>query len=408
MPQSTMFRKKALDQLSSPEQLDALMVVTSRRGWLALVGLMLLIVGLVVWSVIGVVPTRVDAQGVFIRTGGVQPVTVTTAGRVSDLSVGVGDQIHQGQIVARLSQPALLAQMRAQQTRVDSLTRQQEQLRRHHDQQRALQSAFIDQRRANLEELLAINQERYQIETQLEEKGLIPRRDRIETEREIADTRADLKALALGDAQREQDRVNRLETARLALDQARSELERLVSRYRNSVQVLSPHTGRVVEVKHNTGAAVSAGAELLSMERTGRDIKRLEVAMFIPASDGKQLEPGMTALISPAAIRREEHGYLVGRITRVSDYPVTFNGLMRLLDNESLVRGLMAEGSVFEAQVDLIPDAATPSGFRWTSGKGPDEVIRSGGMATVRVTVAERRPITLVIPALRRWLGLSA
>jgi len=406
MPQSTIFRKKALDQLSSPEQLDALMVVTSRRGWLALGGIMLLLVGLVVWGIVGIVPTRVDAEGVFIRTGGVQPVTVTSAGRISDLSVRVGDEVRQGQIVARLAQPALLARMRAQRTRAESLARRHDQLQRHHDRQRALHSAFMDQRRANLEELLAINQERYEIQTRLEENGLIPRQNRIDTAREIADTRADLKELALEDAQREQERVNRLEAVRLERDQARAELDGLVSRYRSSVQVVSPHNGRVVEVKRNAGAAVGAGAELLSLERTGRDIKRLEVVTFVPAAQGKRLEPGMTALVSPAAIRREEHGYLVGRITRISDYPATFNGLMRLLDNESLVRDLMAEGAVFEAAVDPIPDTTTPSGFRWTSGRGPDEEIRSGGLATVRVTVAERRPITLVIPALRRWLGL--
>ena len=45
-----LFRKAAIDKVSSPEQLDLLMSVTSPVGWLALltVGLMLTAVG--IWS----------------------------------------------------------------------------------------------------------------------------------------------------------------------------------------------------------------------------------------------------------------------------------------------------------------------------------------------------------------------
>ncbi|MRH77587.1 NHLP bacteriocin system secretion protein [Spiribacter sp. C176] len=406
MPKSGIFRQQALDQLSAPEQLDAMMVATSRRGWVALTAVLLLLTSVVLWGFYGVVPTRLDGEGVFIRTGGVEAVTVTTAGRISELELSAGDEVEQGQVIARLAQPELRAELRVQQTRVDALTDRLEQLRRHQARQADLQAAFSEQRQTNLEDLLAINEERYAMQSDLEAKGLIPRRNRIETAEAIANTKADLKELALNNAQQAQERANRIETAQLELDQARAELEGIAARYRVAVEVLAPQAGRVVELKYNVGASVSAGAEILSLERSGRDINALEVAMFLPAKDGKQLNPGMTALVSPTIVEREEHGYLVGKITWVSEFPATFNGMMRLLDNESLVRQLMREGAVFEASVNLIRDAHTPSGYRWTSGQGPEMQIRTGGLAETRVTVAERRPITLVIPTLRRWLGL--
>ena len=50
---SGLFRKKALEHISSPEQLDTLLEVLPRRSWLPLVVLGLAIFGVLVWSVVG-------------------------------------------------------------------------------------------------------------------------------------------------------------------------------------------------------------------------------------------------------------------------------------------------------------------------------------------------------------------
>ena len=57
---SDVFRKVALDRLSSPEQLDQLMEVTTPHGWLALAGAGLLLGVAVVWSTTGTLPERVS------------------------------------------------------------------------------------------------------------------------------------------------------------------------------------------------------------------------------------------------------------------------------------------------------------------------------------------------------------
>jgi HlyD family secretion protein len=49
---------------------------------------------------------------------------------------------------------------------------------------------------------------------------------------------------------------------------------------------------------------------------------------------------------------------------------------------------------------------STRSGFRWTSHQGPDFTFGSGTLCEGKITLAQRRPITLVVPALRRWLGI--
>jgi hypothetical protein len=87
-----MYRQKALDRLSSPEELDQLMHITSPRLWLALVAVLGLLVAGVLWTVFTTIPTIVSAQGALVRgttQASVQPIVFAT---IQD-----GSQIHAGQ-----------------------------------------------------------------------------------------------------------------------------------------------------------------------------------------------------------------------------------------------------------------------------------------------------------------------
>jgi len=55
------FRRRALERVSSPEELDRLVKVALPRTWIALAGLGLLMVAAAVWAVVARVPTTVEA-----------------------------------------------------------------------------------------------------------------------------------------------------------------------------------------------------------------------------------------------------------------------------------------------------------------------------------------------------------
>src|SRR5690349_13332380 len=59
--QDKIFRQAALEKLSSPEELDQLMQVTTPRGWFALIALIVLITVVVIVAVFTVIPIRADA-----------------------------------------------------------------------------------------------------------------------------------------------------------------------------------------------------------------------------------------------------------------------------------------------------------------------------------------------------------
>jgi HlyD family secretion protein len=68
MPDSRLFRKVALDRLSSPDQIDRLIDITPARQWIALVSVLALLGAGVAWAFVGRVTRKTEGHGVVIRT----------------------------------------------------------------------------------------------------------------------------------------------------------------------------------------------------------------------------------------------------------------------------------------------------------------------------------------------------
>lgn len=99
-----MFRQKALDRLSSPDELDQLMHITSARLWLALVAVAGLLVAGAFWTVFTTIPTTVSAQGALVRStseASVQPVVFATLQDGSEIKRGQRATLtlHNGELV---------------------------------------------------------------------------------------------------------------------------------------------------------------------------------------------------------------------------------------------------------------------------------------------------------------------
>jgi multidrug efflux pump subunit AcrA (membrane-fusion protein) len=103
--QERLFRKSALEKLSSPEQLDQLMYVTTPKGWLAAGALGVFMAILLLWGIFGSIPTTIPAQGVIIRGAGIRTLQASTNGQISGLLVKVGEVVAPDQPVAKLHSP---------------------------------------------------------------------------------------------------------------------------------------------------------------------------------------------------------------------------------------------------------------------------------------------------------------
>ncbi|HYO12030.1 MAG TPA: NHLP bacteriocin system secretion protein [Thermoanaerobaculia bacterium] len=411
------FRKVALERLSSPEQLDQLMQVTTPKGWLALIGLGALLLTALGWGVFGSIPTEATGEGILLRRGGVSNIVAAENGQVEEILVGVGDVLEKGQVVARIRQEELLRQIQDTRDKLADVRGEYQDLLRYAGEQERLRERDLEQQRANLrqsirayEREVQIAQERIAVERDLLKDGLITKQTLLATEQklnqaqdQLANARLELNGLELKRLESEQQVGQQIEVRQAAIRDLEIELRQRQARLGETARVVSNRAGRVLELLVDRGDVVSPGTPLLNLEVISEE---LEAVLFVPATAGKRVQPGMEVRISPSTVKREEYGSLIGRVTWAAEFPSTQRGMLRLLGNEALVQRLMEAGPPIQVNVALERDARTPTGYRWSSSIGPSVQISSGTLATGDVVVREERPINLVIPAVRERLGI--
>jgi HlyD family secretion protein len=189
-----------------------------------------------------------------------------------------------------------------------------------------------------------------------------------------------------------------------AVNAARRAVEELTTRTERNTRIVSPIAGHVTEVKATIGTFVAPGKPVLSIETAGEG---LELVLYIPAEQGKKVSPGMAVQIAPATVKKEEFGTLVGRVLDISEFPVSPEGMLSVLQNAQLVTRFSAQGAPYAARIGLIADPAAPSGYAWSGGRGPPVALSGGTTASAEVTVRTQAPISLVLPVLRERTGIG-
>lgn len=105
------FRKVSIERLSSPEQLDRMITVTSSKSWFILIGAMCILAAVVVWSITGSLSTSVDANGMLVESGGIIDISSSESGQISNIRVKPGDFVRKGEIIARLDQSEMVSRI---------------------------------------------------------------------------------------------------------------------------------------------------------------------------------------------------------------------------------------------------------------------------------------------------------
>lgn len=412
-----LFRKQALRKLTSPEQLDRALSVTSSRGWVAIAALLLASTTVVGWSFLGQVSTYAQGNALLLSSGG-SVVDAVSSGQVRLLAfeVQVGDEIGEDQVVAigfneeiaeRLAGARALEAEQAQameddRTAVEEESRiareNDERERNRLDESEATARASVETTQAILDDNIRLYDEGVVTRSALErsrEEANRARRQLLAVMRERDELEANVSSRKHSLTVRLRESDARLQAAERQV----RELEVLAQ----SNRILAPVAGRVTEIKAAIGTIVNPGQAVLSI-RTGGE--GLEALIYIEPTEGPRVEVGMDALISPIRVRREEFGAIRGTVDSLSQFPVSMDGIMADLQNRELARMFSEEGAPYSGRVSLRRDPTTASGFAWTSPKASNEPVASGTLATVEIRTNARRPITLVIPALKEFLGI--
>jgi HlyD family secretion protein len=361
-----LFRKAALDKVSSPDQLDVLMRVTSPLGWLALLTMVAIVAVVCVWSVVGSIADLVDAPGTLFRGERLYEVKATMTGSIVNMSIRPGASVAAGQTIASLKRVRAASEQRD----ADAVTI---------EKNRAMSNRLRGQ--------LGTLQRQWQLQKQLVDQGLKAPRDLLNIERDM-------------DAIRGQ------------IDSLEAEVGQLQAQAQATTEVTSAETGKVVEVIKSTGDQVMEGEPLLRIERQGQGVDaqfcggNVHAILYISATSAGKVRKGQAVRVSPSDVKREEYGYILGKVEWIASYPASSADMNEKLKNDQLVREFMTAGPAFETRVCLEPDPGNKvNPFRWSSSQGPPRGTSAGTTCSASVVVDKRKPYTYVIPAVKRTLG---
>jgi HlyD family secretion protein len=413
---SAIFRQVSLDRLSSPEQLDQLLAVTGARTWVAMAAILAILVAAVVWGFEGRVMTTAAGTGVIIRQGGVLNIVTSGAGVVISIAVKPGTSVKANQVIATIAQPALQQQISLLvKAREEAITDRDQNLKSDTDAAQ-LKNAANSREHANVVSQISELQERSKllaqqvsVEQQLYAKGLVTNQQVLDMKQKLISMNDDIDAANAHLKQLDADRfviAAQPEEDNLQWRTRVTDLDRQITSANQRLElarnVVSPYDGEVLEIKTSPGSTVAEAQPVVSIQPRQES---LEVLAYIPSLLAKDLRVGMDTEVSPSNVKREEYGFMRGRLDYVADFPATDAAIMRNFENDALVRALSESGPVTEIRATLTKDASTSSGFAWSTSKGPEMFITSGTICQVDVVTRREKPISLVFPYLKSKLG---
>jgi HlyD family secretion protein len=224
-----LFRKKSLDRLSSPEQLDRVVRVVKPQDWLPLIMLGILVSSGVVWSIFGRIPMTVMGKGVLIHPRRIVQLQSPISGQLQSLNIRNGQCVKKNQVLATVDPSELRQKLQQRRGKLSQL------------QQQNLENSLLRKETMNLEKE-AIASQQASLKTQLKSsQSLTPilqkqglqtiKQERISLQQKLRDA----QELAPIFAQRLQNRKQLIQLGAISQDtllQAQQE-------YRQALQVIT-------------------------------------------------------------------------------------------------------------------------------------------------------------------------
>jgi HlyD family secretion protein len=418
-PTKLKFRDAALEQIATGEKLDHFVQVTTRKSWIVLSTFSVIIIAALIWGIWGSIPTSVEGTGILLAEKGNIFTAVAPEGSAHIVAIEVKpeDFVKKGDVLARLENPDLTEQIKAMKDYLEKLRKkfsdltneskkEIEQMKQETDEQNHITKRMIKIETANLN----------YIKTMIKKKNLYARKGYVASN-EIIVLKKDYYV-----AKKEVEKFNnqliqneiaktnfieqwdqRLRELELKIIEQQHQYAILKEKSKIAHEVCSTVTGTVINIQKNPGDIVNTGEVILNLASEGTG-PGLDAVIYVLPEEGKRIQPGMPALVSPTIIKKEEFGSIEGKVLTVSDFPSNPHSMLKILQNEELVKKFANHSAPIEVRIQLHKDPKTFSGLEWSSSNGPPQKISPGTLARGRVTVREQAPVSLLIPAFKKLI----
>ena len=119
--------------------------------------------------------------------------------------------------------------------------------------------------------------------------------------------------------------------------------------------------------------------------------QRSMLIAYIDNAGQRDLREGMMAQVWPEDEKRDEIGYVKGKVVRIDRYPVAADEVRQTLKSEEMARRLLESGEMmYQVNIELLPAPDDPSRYDWSFGE-PDNVSMNVGTYCSVLTETKRR-----------------
>ena len=132
---------------------------------------------------------------------------------------------------------------------------------------------------------------------------------------------------------------------------------------------------------------------IVSVAKEGRskETGRTQLIAYADNEAQRDLRIGMEAQVWPADEKRDEIGYVRGRITQVVRYPADADEVRQTLKSDILAKRLLQQGDVvYEVRIDLLCSPEDSTRYDWSFGEPADVSMGIGTYCSV-LTETKRR-----------------
>lgn len=112
---------------------------------------------------------------------------------------------------------------------------------------------------------------------------------------------------------------------------------------------------------------------------------------YVDNAGQRHIKEGMGAQVWPENEKRDEIGYVRGRITRIDRYPVAADVVRQTLRSEEMADRLLTAGTtMYQVNIELFTSAENPAEYDWSFGQPEDVNMNIGTYCSV-LTETRRR-----------------
>ena len=406
----SLFRPAAVEHFGDTGQFEQHLQPIQYKRWLTLISLAVLLIGVLIWFFFGFLPIEAQGVGIAVSAGGLSNVETSFSGVVKNLNTRIGDHVMQGDLLATLYSPEIETRLKIARETIQSLQKRFVLLRLQVSTEAlAEKKAFLESIEAAKFKIKTLEKEIpvlvYDVKNKedLAERGLFDSQSLQQSKEllwskqiDLEKTKANLSNLQfmLKKGYREEE-VEALQDRLLEANKDKNLLETQLQ-YEN---IYSPVTGNVLEWFIQPDQYISAGELIARLEIQGEEPAHKIFYGYLPIETGKRVRLHAEVEIELTNVKSQEYGAMLGNIVSVSQYAISPENLMHLINNPALVEFfLQKHEAVLEVIIEPIRDPATISGYRWTSGKGPPIQLTSGTLCIFKGKIEEIHPFLYYFP----------